>query len=140
MDEKKYLSAQELLNDSFQLGIQIFKSGFRPSFIIGVWRGGTPAAIAVQEILDYLGVKTDHIAIRTSAYYGIDQRDKKIRDLTTFYLTRERKEIILKDTSLKKDAYYLMHPSISIKKDLKSYFVDTLYTGGTHFYLVKNFE
>lgn len=88
MDEKKYLSAQELLNDSFQLGIQIFKSGFRPSFIIGVWRGGTPAAIAVQEILDYLGVKTDHIAIRTSAYYGIDQRDKKIRVHGLEYVVR----------------------------------------------------
>ena len=60
MDEKKqYLTAQELLIDSFELGLRIFKSGFRPSFIIGVWRGGTPVGIAVQEILDHLGVKTD---------------------------------------------------------------------------------
>jgi hypoxanthine phosphoribosyltransferase len=54
MDEdKRYLTAQELLNDSFELGLRIFKSGFRPSFIIGVWRGGTPVGIAVQEILDH---------------------------------------------------------------------------------------
>jgi len=88
MDKKRYLSAQELLNDSFELGIRIIKSGFRPSFIIGVWRGGTPAAIAVQEILDYLGVKTDHIAIRTSSYYGIDQRDKEIRVHGLEYVVR----------------------------------------------------
>ena len=79
MDPKRYLTAQELLNDSFELGLRIFKSGFRPSFIIGVWRGGTPVGIAVQEILDHLGVKTDHIAIRTSSYYGINKRDKEVR-------------------------------------------------------------
>ena len=79
MDPKRYLSAQELLNDAFEIGLRIFKSGFIPSFIIGVWRGGTPVGIAVQEILDHLGVKTDHIAIRTSSYYGINKRDKKVR-------------------------------------------------------------
>ena len=79
MDDKQYLTAQELLNDSFELGLRIYKSGFRPSFIIGIWRGGTPVGIAVQEILDHLGIKTDHIAIRTSSYYGIDKRDKKVR-------------------------------------------------------------
>jgi len=79
MDEKHYISAQELLNDSFQLGIRVFKSGFRPSFIVGIWRGGTPVGIAVQEILDQLGITTDHIAIRTSSYFGIGQRTKTVR-------------------------------------------------------------
>jgi len=79
MEEKRYLTAQELLNDSFELGLRIFKSGFKPSFIIAVWRGGTPVGIAVQEMLDHLGVKTDHIAIRTSSYYGIKKREKKVR-------------------------------------------------------------
>ena len=79
MNEKRYLTAQELLNDSFELGLKIFKSGFSPDFIVGIWRGGTPVGIAVQEILDHLGVKTDHIAIRTSSYYGINKRDKNVR-------------------------------------------------------------
>ena len=79
MEEKIYITAQELLSDSFELGIRIYQSGFRPSFIIGVWRGGTPVGIAVQEILDHLGVKTDHIAIRTSSYLGMDKRDKIVR-------------------------------------------------------------
>jgi hypoxanthine phosphoribosyltransferase len=79
MEEKIYISAQQLLTDSFELGIRIFKSGFRPSFIVGVWRGGTPVGIAVQEILDHLTVKTDHIAIRTSSYFGIDKQKKTVR-------------------------------------------------------------
>ena len=77
MEKKLYLTAQELLNDSFELGLRIFKSGFKPSFIIAVWRGGTPVGIAVQEMLDHLGVKTDHIAIRTSSYLGIKKREKR---------------------------------------------------------------
>ena len=76
---KEFISAQQLLEASFQLGVKILDSGFRPTFIVGVWRGGTPVGIAVQELLDYFGVKTDHIAIRTSLYRGIDQRDPEIR-------------------------------------------------------------
>lgn len=71
---KTYVSAQSLLDDSFKLGLQILESDFRPQFIVGVWRGGTPTGIAVQEILDYYGLKTDHIAIRTSSYIGMQQQ------------------------------------------------------------------
>ena len=78
MVEKKYIQAQELLEDSFRLGIDIFESGFKPNFIVGIWRGGTPVGIAVQELLDYFGINTDHIAIRTSAYEAINQRSKQI--------------------------------------------------------------
>ena len=35
--------------------------------------------IAVKELLDNFGVETDHIAIRTSSYEGIDRRKKEIR-------------------------------------------------------------
>ena len=77
--KKIYISAQSLLEDSFRLGMQILESGFRPSFIVGIWRGGTPVGIAVQELLDYFGIETDHIAIRTSFYKGIEQTDSRIR-------------------------------------------------------------
>lgn len=76
--KKHFITAQELLDDSFDLGLKILKSEFRPKFIIGVWRGGCPTGIAVQEILDYYGVKTDHIAIRTSSYIGMQQQ-KEVR-------------------------------------------------------------
>ena len=72
--DKTVLSAQELLDDSFRLGLRVIESGFRPTLIIAIWRGGTPVGMAVQEILDYCGVESDHIAIRTSSYVGVDQR------------------------------------------------------------------
>ena len=72
--EKTVLSAQDLLEDSFRLGLDVLESGFRPTLIIAIWRGGTPVGMAVQEILDYCGVESDHIAIRTSSYVGVDER------------------------------------------------------------------
>lgn len=79
MTQKKYISAQQLLDDSFRLGIMVYESGCRPDYIVGIWRGGAPVGIAVQELLTYLGVQTDHIAIRTSSYTGLDQREKHVR-------------------------------------------------------------
>ncbi len=77
--DKLFISADELLADSFRLADQIYRSNFKPHFIVGVWRGGAPVGIAVQEYLDYMGIDTDHIAIRTSSYYGIDQQNKEVR-------------------------------------------------------------
>ena len=37
MIEKTFISASELLHDSFMLGRKIIESGFRPDFIVGVW-------------------------------------------------------------------------------------------------------
>ena len=33
---KTFISAQSLLQDSFELGRQVVKSGFRPTFLVGV--------------------------------------------------------------------------------------------------------
>jgi len=77
--EKHFISANELLLDSFKLAEQVYLSGFRPDFIVGVWRGGAPVGIAIQEYLDFMGIHTDHIAIRTSSYIGIGQQDRAVR-------------------------------------------------------------
>ncbi len=72
--DKIVISAQELLEDSYRLGLDILESGFEPTLIIAIWRGGTPVGMAVQEILAYAGLESDHIAIRTSSYTGVDER------------------------------------------------------------------
>ena len=77
--EKKYISANELSKDSFTLAEKIYQSGFRPEIIIGVWRGGSPVAIVINEFFDYLNLKTDHIPIRAKSYSGIGQQDKEIK-------------------------------------------------------------
>ena len=79
MAEKLYLSAQGLLEDAFRLGAMVLESGFEPSFITALWRGGAPIGIAVQEFIQFHGIDCDHIAIRTSSYSGIDGRDDEVR-------------------------------------------------------------
>ena len=77
--EKLFIKANELLEDSFNLAWKIFESGYKPNYIIGVWRGGAPVGIAVQEFLSVLGIKSDHIAIRTSYYSGINERNETVQ-------------------------------------------------------------
>lgn len=86
MVPKRFITAQELLEDSFRLAHQVYESGFRPDFIIGIWRGGAPIGIAVQEYFDFRKVETDHIAVRTSSYYGIGQQSKEIKVHGLHYL------------------------------------------------------
>ncbi len=75
--KKRIIAANDMLRDSFQLAADVYKSGFRPDFLVGLWRGGSAVGIAVQEGLDYFGVPTDHIAIRTS-YSGADTYEKMV--------------------------------------------------------------
>jgi hypoxanthine phosphoribosyltransferase len=87
--DKIFISASELLQDSFRLAARIHRDGFRPDFIVGIWRGGTPVGIAIQEYFEYVGVRPDHIAVRTSAYAGIGQRKKTIRVHGLHYIVDE---------------------------------------------------
>lgn len=84
--QKTYITAQKLLEDSFRLAAQVFEDDFRPHFIVGIWRGGAPIGIAVQEYFDYKQIETDHIAVRTSSYYGIDKQSKEIKVHGLHYL------------------------------------------------------
>ncbi len=69
--EKEFLTEESVITDSFRLGTKIFASGFRPTFIVGLWRGGSSVGIYVQECLQALGIKTNHISLRTS-YVGLN--------------------------------------------------------------------
>lgn len=92
MPEKRFIDEADLICDSFRLGVHIFNDGFRPTFLVGLWRGGSSVGIYVQECLQYLGVETDHIAVRTS-YTGqpdyqqmVENPEENIRVHGTQYL------------------------------------------------------
>ena len=104
--KKQFIEEQALLEDAFRLAVKIFDSGFRPDFIVGIWRGGSTVGIYVQECLQYLGVKTDHIAIRTSyrgqpSYGELIENPESIRVHGLQYLfenlNREDKLLIVDD-------------------------------------------
>lgn len=86
--EKHYIDANSLLANSFRLADQIRRDDFAPTHIIGIWRGGAPVGIAVQEFLEYHGLHADHIAVRTSSYEAIDQQAASVRVFSISYLIK----------------------------------------------------
>ncbi len=80
--DRIFVTEEELLLDAYRLGVQIFNSGFRPSFIVGLWRGGSSVGIAVQECLQHLGVETDHISLRTS-YRGMERYQRMVDEASS---------------------------------------------------------
>ena len=87
--DKLFIKSEDLLKDSFQLAWKVFNNGFKPNYIIGVWRGGAPIGIAVQEFLSYLGIHSDHVAIRTSYYSGIDKKKDSVQVYGLNYVIRQ---------------------------------------------------
>ena len=64
--------------------------GYRPNYIIGVWRGGAPIGMAVQEFFSaFLVLPSDHIAIRTSHYKGIDDRSTEVQVYGLNYIIKQ---------------------------------------------------
>src|SRR3954463_7344983 len=92
MIEKQFISADSLLRDSMALAMQVLRSGFRPTFLVAIWRGGAPIGITVQEVLEYHGVIVDHIPIRTSSYVGIDNQASSVRVHALDYLVSRLEE------------------------------------------------
>jgi len=68
---KVYISADELLEKSFGLAKKIWDDGFKPNFLVGLWRGGSPPGIVIHEFFEYKGVELYHTAIKTQSYRGI---------------------------------------------------------------------
>lgn len=75
---KTYVSANSLTRDSFRLARKIYDSGWRPDLLIGLWRGGTPIAVAVHEFLRAMGLSPRHIAMKCSSYAAMTRLDSPV--------------------------------------------------------------
>lgn len=89
--QKRFIQEQDLMLDAYRLGVSIVESGFRPNFIVGLWRGGSAVGIVVQECLQHLGIDADHISLRTSyrgaeSYQHLIENEETIRVHGTQYL------------------------------------------------------
>ena len=83
---KIWLTADGLLADSYRLARLVIENGYAPTHLVGIWRGGAPVGIAVQELLAFHGIDADHIAIRIASYSGIDRQDREVRVYALGYL------------------------------------------------------
>ncbi len=69
--ERPLLDANDYLADCFSLAREIWEDGYRPDFLVALWRGGAPPGIAIQEYFRYRGHDPYHTAIRTQSMEGV---------------------------------------------------------------------
>ena len=71
--EKVYVDARTLLVNSAKLARQVWDDGYRPNYIIGVWRGGTPPGVAIHEFFRLRGQEPYHTTMKTQSYAGMQR-------------------------------------------------------------------
>ncbi|MBR4616211.1 MAG: phosphoribosyltransferase [Kiritimatiellae bacterium] len=72
---KLYLDASEYQRDIWRLAATVRKDAWKPDYLVGMWRGGTPPAIAVHEFLKVTGWNVRHAPLKCSSYDGIGKND-----------------------------------------------------------------
>ena len=73
MNEKHYINATEFLHDSWKLAAMIRRSGWRPDFLVGLWRGGAPVAVAIHEFCEATDWRVQHVPLKCASYTGIGE-------------------------------------------------------------------
>ncbi len=84
---KQFISPDSIRKDSYRLASKIIADDFRPDYMVAIWRGGAPIGCHVHEYLKYFNIQTDHIAIRTSRYNGVDSANNTVTVHNLGYLT-----------------------------------------------------
>ncbi len=69
--KKRYISPLEYQHDIWRLAANIKASGWKPDFLVGLWRGGAPVAVGVHEFLKAVGWDVKHIPLKCRSYTGI---------------------------------------------------------------------
>jgi hypoxanthine phosphoribosyltransferase len=75
---KLFITPDQLRADSYLLAEKVIESKFRPDFMVALWRGGSTIGICIHELLKYVGIPTDHIAIRTSRFTGVAKAEEEV--------------------------------------------------------------
>lgn len=87
---KVYLQASDVYKLSMQLAAKVYRDGFKPDFIVALWRGGAAVGMNVQGFLAHKGINSDHVAIRTSSY---DNTQTQRRDILVHSIGHLKKQI-----------------------------------------------
>lgn len=73
MSGKRYIGATEYLRDSWRLAACVRAGGWLPDFLVGLWRGGAPVAVAIHEFLKATGWEIRHLPLKCASYTGIGE-------------------------------------------------------------------
>ena len=71
--DKRYLSGDEYLRDTWRLAAQVRESGWQPDILIALWRGGAPVGVAMHEYFKVAGWNVRHIPVKCESYTAIGE-------------------------------------------------------------------
>ena len=78
--DKRFLDARKYLEDCWRLAHRICcADSWRPEVVLGLWRGGAPAALAVHEYLVAAGFPCRSAVIKCSSYTAIGEHQSTVR-------------------------------------------------------------
>ena len=69
--QKRYLSANDYLHDTWKLAASVRASGWKPDILIALWRGGAPVGVALHEFFKVAGWPVQHIPLKCASYTGV---------------------------------------------------------------------
>lgn len=72
---KNYVSAGRYLEDQWRLASLVRRGGWRPDWLLGLWRGGAPVAVSVHEFLKTTGWPAKHMPLKSASYSAIGCND-----------------------------------------------------------------
>lgn len=67
-ENKLFISPLQMRDMSHELASKVWRSGYRPTHVVALWRGGAQVALYVDEYFTALGCPVDNTAVRTSLY------------------------------------------------------------------------
>ena len=116
--DKIFVSANDLLVDTFHLALGIEESEFTPNFILGIWHGGASISLTIQEYLSYRGIHADQLAIRVETQ-GTNGSTRYVADknMLEFLHTRlTKKDALL----IVDDVFASGHHAQAVVEDLRN--------------------
>lgn len=80
-----FLSPNEFQSDCWTLGKKLLAVGWKPDYLIGLWRGGAWPCVSVDEYFRAHGWKAECIPLKCWSYTGIDANAGEVK----FFLGEE---------------------------------------------------
>lgn len=74
MTPKLFITPGRLAADSLRLARQVVDSGWGPTVLLCLWRGGTPIGVILHEFLELKGIRPAHHPLKVASYAAIGEQ------------------------------------------------------------------
>jgi len=76
--EKRYISPNEFMRDTWRLAAKVVESGWKPDVLIALWRGGATVGIGLHEFFKTIGWNIEHFPVKCRSYTGIGENPGEV--------------------------------------------------------------